>query len=53
MEWNYEGFIDEHGIPVFTTPDSDVTRPDGELIDIGVIDNWQNEVDGLKVIMML
>jgi len=48
MEWNYEGFIDEHGVPVFTTPDSDVFAPDGELIDIGVIDNWQNEADGLK-----
>ncbi len=48
MEWNYEGFIDEHGIPVFTTPDRDVLAPDGELIDVGVIDNWQNEVDGLK-----
>ena len=48
MEWNYEGFIDEHGVPVFTTPDIDVFAPDGELIDIGVIDSWQNEVDGLK-----
>ena len=48
MEWNYEGFIDEHGIPVFTTPDVDVLDPSGELIDVGVIDNWQNEVDGLK-----
>jgi len=48
MEWNYEGFIDEYGIPVFTTPDVDVFAPDGELIDIGVIDSWQNEVDGLK-----
>ena len=48
MEWNYEGFIDEYGVPVFTTPDTDVLAPDGELIDIGVIDSWQNEVDGLK-----
>jgi len=48
MEWNYEGFIDEYGVPVFTTPDTDVLAPDGELIDIGVIDNWQNEADGLK-----
>jgi hypothetical protein len=48
MEWNYEGFIDEHGVPVFTTPNIDVLAPDGELIDIGVIDSWQNEVDGLK-----
>jgi len=48
MEWNYEGFIDEYGVPVFSTPDIDVFAPDGELIDIGVIDNWQNEADGLK-----
>ena len=48
MEWNYEGFIDEYGIPVFTTPDRDVFAPDGELIDVGVIDSWQNEADGLK-----
>jgi len=48
MEWNYEGFIDEYGIPVFTTPDIDRLTPDGELIDVGVIDSWQNEVDGLK-----
>ena len=48
MEWNYEGFIDEYGVPVFTTPDTDVFAPDGELIDIGVVDNWQNEADGLK-----
>ena len=48
MEWNYEGFIDEYGIPVFTTPDINVFDPSGELIDVGVIDSWQNEVDGLK-----
>ena len=48
MEWNYEGFIDEYGIPVFNTPDIDRFAPDGELIDVGVIDSWQNEVDGLK-----
>jgi len=48
MEWNYEGFIDEYGVPVFTTPDTDVFAPDGELIDVGVIDHWQNEAEGLK-----
>jgi hypothetical protein len=48
MEWNYEGFIDEYGVPVFTTPTVDKLDPSGELIDVGVIDNWQNEVDGLK-----
>jgi len=48
MEWNYEGFIDEFGVPVFNTPDFDVFAPDGELIDVGVINHWQNEADGLK-----
>jgi len=48
MEWNYEGFIDEHGIPVFNNPDNDVFGPDGELIDIGIIEHWDNEVEGLK-----
>jgi len=48
MEWNYEGFIDRYGIPVFDTPDYDAIGPDGELIDIGIIEHWQNEADGLK-----
>ena len=48
MEWNYEGFIDEYGLPVFDTPDSARRGPHGELIDIGVVDYWENEVDGLK-----
>ena len=48
MEWNFEGFIDKYGQPVFNSPDNDVHGPDGELIDIGVVDHWQNEVDGLK-----
>tara|TARA_A100001515_G_scaffold54561_1_gene43127 strand:- start:3612 stop:4706 length:1095 start_codon:yes stop_codon:yes gene_type:complete len=48
MEWNYEGFIDEYGSPVFNSPDANVVGPDGELIDIGIIEHWQNEADGLK-----
>jgi len=48
MEWNYEGFIDEYGYPVFDSPDHDVLGPDGELIDVGIIEHWQNEADGLK-----
>ena len=48
MEWNYEGFIDEYGHPVFDSPDHDVLGPDGELIDIGIIEHWDNEVEGLK-----
>ena len=48
MEWNYEGFIDTYGNPVFDTPAEPVEGPYGELIDQGVIEHWQNEVDGLK-----
>ena len=48
MEWNYEGYIDAYGLPVFDTPEKPVDAPDGSKIDIGVIDYWQNEVDGLK-----
>ena len=48
MEWNYEGFIDTYGIPVFDTPEKEVKGPYGEIIDQGVIEHWQNEVDGLK-----
>ena len=48
MEWNYEGFIDEFGRPVFDTPTRECYGPDGELIDVGVIDHWNNEAEGLK-----
>ena len=48
MEWNYEGFIDSYGLPVFDTPSEPVEGPYGETIDVGVIEHWQNEADGLK-----
>ena len=48
MEWNYEGFIDSHGYPVFYTPEEPVKGNDGNLIETGVIDFWENEVEGLK-----
>jgi hypothetical protein len=48
MEWSYEGFIDTYGIPVFDTPEKPVKGVDGNLIDYGVLEHWQNEVDGLK-----
>jgi hypothetical protein len=48
MEWNYEGYIDSYGIPVFDTPKKPIKGIDGEDIDIGVISHWENEVDGLK-----
>ena len=48
MEWNYEGFIDSYGMPVFDTPQEDCIGPYGEVIDTGVINHWNNEVEGLK-----
>ena len=48
MEWNYEGFMDEYGIPVFNTPEKPVIGPDGSEIEVGVIDHWRNEAEGLK-----
>jgi len=48
MEWNYEGYIDSYGIPVFETPNKKTFGPHGDEIDFGVIDYWNNEVDGLK-----
>ena len=48
MEWNYEGFIDSYGLPVFNTPEEPVEDNYKELIDVGVIEHWENEVDGLK-----
>ena len=48
MEWNYEGFIDSYGMPVFDTPQEDCVGPHGEEIDVGVIEHWDNEVEGLK-----
>ena len=48
MEWNYEGYIDSYGVPVFDTPKKETFGPHGQKIKIGVIEYWQNEVDGLK-----
>ena len=48
MEWNYEGYIDSYGYPVFDTPQQPVFGNDGYEIDTGVIEFWENEVEGLK-----
>jgi hypothetical protein len=48
MEWNYEGFIDSYGHPVFESPEEPVEGPYGEYIDVGVIEHWENEAEGLK-----
>jgi hypothetical protein len=48
MEWNMEGFIDIHGMPVFRKPSSPVRGVDGNDIINGAIDYWEAEVDSLK-----
>lgn len=48
MEWNMEGFIDKHGMPVFYKPENKVLGVDDEFINNGAIDYWQAEVDSLK-----
>jgi hypothetical protein len=48
MEYNFEGYIDEYGHPVLETPEEPLVGADEEMIDVGVVDYWQNEVDSLK-----
>jgi hypothetical protein len=48
MEWNYEGYIDTYGFPVFDTPKKPIKGIEGTAIEIGVISHWENEVEGLK-----
>jgi len=48
MEWNFEGYIDEFGMPVFDTPNKPRVGVDGEYISTGVVNYWENEVASLK-----
>jgi hypothetical protein len=48
MEWNYEGFMDSYGLPVFVREKGTVKGRDGYEITTGVIEHWENEVEGLK-----
>lgn len=48
MEWNMEGFIDSHGMPVLDTPSKPILGMNDELIKISAVDYWKNEVDSLK-----
>jgi hypothetical protein len=48
MEWNYEGYIDSYGLPVFEDPREKVVGPYNDEIKNGVISYWNNEVEGLK-----
>jgi len=48
MEWNFEGYIDRYGMPVFKTPVKPIIGIDGEDIRVGAIDYWENEVNSLS-----
>ena len=48
MEWNMEGFIDIHGMPVFNKPEYPIKGVDGGLIRNGAVDYWNAEVDSLR-----
>ena len=48
MEWNYEGFMDTFGLPVFVAGEDKKIGRDGLPIEVGVIEHWENEVEGLK-----
>jgi len=48
MEWNMEGFIDIHGLPVFRNPETPIKDIQGDFIHQGVLNYWDNEVDALK-----
>lgn len=50
MEYNMEGFIDQYGDPVLRTPANpeNVLDLEGDPIEEGAIDYWENEEDNLK-----
>ena len=48
MEYNFEGYIDRYGMPVLETPTKPVIGNDGEYIEIGAVNYWENEVASLK-----
>ena len=48
MEWNMEGFIDRHGMPVFRNPKESIIDVYGDYVTQGAIDYWENEVESLK-----
>jgi len=48
MEWNFEGYIDLYGMPVFREPSKPMKSIDGSMIKTGAVDYWENEVESLK-----
>lgn len=48
MDWNFEGFIDQYGHPVFRRAEKPTFDALGDVIENGVLDYWENEVEALK-----
>ena len=48
MQFGFEGYIDRYGFPVFETPEEPIDGIDGGKIRIGVLEYWNNVVQGLK-----
>jgi hypothetical protein len=48
MEWNFEGYIDVYGFPVFRTPEKPVKDIQFGYIYDGVLDFWENTVESLR-----
>jgi hypothetical protein len=49
MEWNFEGYIDYYGMPVIDLAAGVNTKGvNGELITMGAVKYWENEVASLK-----
>ena len=48
MEWNFEGYIDLYGMPVFRTPEKPIRDIQSGYIYDGVLDFWENTVESLK-----
>ena len=49
MEWNFEGYIDYYGMPVIDLAAGANTKGvNGELITMGAVKYWENEVASLK-----
>ena len=48
MEWNYEGYIDKYGMPVFDDPAEPIEDLYGDKIRKGVISHWKAEAAGLE-----
>jgi hypothetical protein len=48
MEWNYEGYIDLYGFPMFRAGDKPVKDIQGTWVYDGVLDFFENKIESLR-----